>query len=293
MQSKQWLRAVVLAVFDSFSRLRKSSQGAKIVALWLQNVFSFSGAAKDYSEMPSLKKKGKNDWSVYSPPTNVIGCFEERADGVFLSRSEDELICLWEGAHRRERLGPICRTSRRIPQIEEGFISKPLAFGATDCFLLFLRANIGFTGQIGLVAMRTSMRAKNSIWLRHVMALTMTFIYLLRRNCRTRQRYRLDAELWENMAAISYRTRKTHRGAQSCSARANQNGCTLKLCNPFYVQILYISNFHCCTHSSFWFPFSHQEARGLGIGPTICSNMTCWRAVLLGDMVSVGTLKRT
>lgn len=88
------------------------------------------------------------------------GVFEEKGGcGVFAREpiKKGELICLWGGRIVAENeLDPNMEFfTQRILQIEEGFyLEAPLPLEPTDCFNHSCEPNIGFTGQIGLVAMR-------------------------------------------------------------------------------------------------------------------------------------------
>ena len=79
MQSTQWFRAVVLAVFDSvliviLSGAKNLSRNSKRPFASAQgdiikNVLYFGERAKDYSGRNAFTKtKGKNDRSIYLPP---------------------------------------------------------------------------------------------------------------------------------------------------------------------------------------------------------------------------------
>ena len=96
----------------------------------------------------------------YLNPKCDSGLFEEKGGcGVFAREpiKKGELICLWGGRIVAEdELDPnMPHFTQRILQIEEGFYleaSEPLE--PSDCFNHSCEPNVGFTGQIGLVAMR-------------------------------------------------------------------------------------------------------------------------------------------
>ena len=79
--------------------------------------------------------------------------------GVFTRENikKDELISLWGGRIVSEaELDPsIPRFAQRVVQLEEGlYLLTPEAEEPTDCFNHFCDPNMGFFGQIGLVALR-------------------------------------------------------------------------------------------------------------------------------------------
>ena len=88
------------------------------------------------------------------------GEFEEKGGcGVFAREPirKGELICLWGGRIVAENeLDPNMNFfTQRILQIEEGlYLEAPLPLEPTDCFNHSCEPNVGFTGQIGLIAMR-------------------------------------------------------------------------------------------------------------------------------------------
>ena len=88
------------------------------------------------------------------------GVFEEKGGcGVFAREpiKKGELICLWGGRIVAEHeLDPnMDYFTQRILQIEDGvYLEAPLPLEPTDCFNHSCEPNVGFTGQIGLVAMR-------------------------------------------------------------------------------------------------------------------------------------------
>lgn len=68
-----------------------------------------------------------------------------------------ELVSLWGGRIVAEHeLNPNMRNfTQRILQVEEGlYLETPEVLEPTDCFNHSCEPNVGFTGQIGLVAMR-------------------------------------------------------------------------------------------------------------------------------------------
>src|SRR5215217_4769840 len=109
MQSTQWFRAVVLAVFDS------------VFYLWRRLPKIIRG------EMPSPKRKERMTGQYYSHlnPKCDSGVFEEKGGcGVFAREpiKKGELICLWGGRIVAEKeLDPNMPSfTQRILQIEEG-----------------------------------------------------------------------------------------------------------------------------------------------------------------------------
>ena len=93
-------------------------------------------------------------------PKCGAGAFEEKGGyGVFAREpiKQGELVCLWGGRIvAADELDPAMEFfTQRILQIEEGFyIEAPLPLEPTDCFNHSCEPNVGFTGQIGLIAMR-------------------------------------------------------------------------------------------------------------------------------------------
>ncbi|HXF84425.1 MAG TPA: SET domain-containing protein-lysine N-methyltransferase [Anaerolineales bacterium] len=111
--------------------------------------------------MPAKKgKKMVGQYYSYLNPKCVSGAFEEKGGcGVFAREpiKKGELICLWGGRIvAEEELDPNMEFfTQRILQIEEGFyLEAPLPLEPTDCFNHSCDPNAGFTGQIGLIAMR-------------------------------------------------------------------------------------------------------------------------------------------
>jgi len=96
----------------------------------------------------------------YLNPKCDSGAFEEKGGcGVFARESikKGELLSLWGGRILAEQeLDPnIPDFTQRILQIEEGFyLETPASLEPSDCFNHSCEPNVGFTGQIGLVAMR-------------------------------------------------------------------------------------------------------------------------------------------
>lgn len=97
--------------------------------------------------------------SYLSPKCNS-GPFEAKGGcGVFAAQliHKDELVCLWGGRIISEdELDPnMPNFTQRILQIEEGlYLETPSALEPADCFNHSCDPNLGFTGQIGLRAMR-------------------------------------------------------------------------------------------------------------------------------------------
>jgi len=96
----------------------------------------------------------------YLNPKCDSGEFEEKGGcGVFAREPirVGELICLWGGRIVAENeLNPKMQFfTQRILQIEEGlYLEAPLPLEPSDCFNHSCEPNVGFSGQIGLVAMR-------------------------------------------------------------------------------------------------------------------------------------------
>ena len=96
----------------------------------------------------------------YLNPKCDSGQFEEKGGcGVFAREpiKKGELICLWGGRIVAEdELDPNMQFfTQRILQIEEGlYLEAPTPLEPADCFNHSCEPNVGFSGQIGLVAMR-------------------------------------------------------------------------------------------------------------------------------------------
>ena len=96
----------------------------------------------------------------YLNPKCDSGEFEEKGGcGVFAREpiKKDELICLWGGRIvAGNELDPgMPHFTQRILQIEDGFyLEAPEPLEPSDCFNHSCEPNVGFTGQVGLVAMR-------------------------------------------------------------------------------------------------------------------------------------------
>lgn len=98
-------------------------------------------------------------FSYLNPKCESRSSDEKGGCGVFAREPirKDELICLWGGRIVSEaELDPTMSDfNQRILQIEEGFyLMTPEALEPTDCFNHSCDPNLGFSGQIGLVAMR-------------------------------------------------------------------------------------------------------------------------------------------
>jgi len=113
-------------------------------------------------DMPSPKRKERMTGQYYSylNPKCQSGPFEEKGGcGVFACApiKKGELISLWGGRIVAEHeLDPeMPDFTQRILQIEEGFyLETPEILEPSDCFNHSCEPNVGFSGQIGLVAMR-------------------------------------------------------------------------------------------------------------------------------------------
>jgi uncharacterized protein len=96
----------------------------------------------------------------YINPKCQSGAFDEKGGcGVFASEpiTKGELISIWGGRVVAEHeLDPnMPDFTQRIIQIEEGlYLETPKLLEPTDCFNHSCEPNIGFSGQIALVAMR-------------------------------------------------------------------------------------------------------------------------------------------
>jgi SET domain-containing protein len=96
----------------------------------------------------------------YMNPKCESGSFDEKGGcGVFARKPihKGELLCLWGGRIVAEdELDPAMRNfNQRILQIDEGiYLETPEQLEPADCFNHSCEPNIGFTGQIGLIAMR-------------------------------------------------------------------------------------------------------------------------------------------
>jgi uncharacterized protein len=116
-------------------------------------------------ERPSPKRKERMTGQYYSHlnPKCDSGVFEEKGGcGVFAREpiKKGELICLWGGRIvSAAELDPNMQYfTQRVLQIEDGYyLEAPLPLEPTDCFNHSCEPNVGFTGQIGLIAMRDIM----------------------------------------------------------------------------------------------------------------------------------------
>lgn len=96
----------------------------------------------------------------YMNPKCESGSFGDKGGcGVFAREPipKGELICLWGGRIVAEHeLDPDMRDfNQRLLQIDEGlFLETPAILEPADCVNHSCEPNIGFTGQIGLIAMR-------------------------------------------------------------------------------------------------------------------------------------------
>jgi hypothetical protein len=172
MQSTQWFRAVVLAVFDSLEKERSATERTEfpeknlklpVFSVAKHTVFPLAQCQRIIlGEMPSTKRKERMTGQFYSHlnPKCDSGAFEEKGGcGVFAREPirKGELICLWGGRIVAENeIDPTMEFfTQRILQIEEGlYLEAPLPLEPTDCFNHSCEPNVGFTGQIGLIAMR-------------------------------------------------------------------------------------------------------------------------------------------
>jgi len=160
----------------------------------------------------------------YLNPKCDSGEFEEKGGcGVFAREPirRGELICLWGGRIVAENeLNPKMQYfTQRILQIEEGFyLEAPLPLEPSDCFNHSCAPNVGFSGQIGLVAMR-NIEAGEELNFDYAMCDGSNYdefdCYCGSENCRgRRKRHRLGApELWEkyNGYFMPYLARRIER----------------------------------------------------------------------------------
>jgi hypothetical protein len=106
------------------------------------------------------KERMTGQYLSYLNPKCQSGPFDEKGGcGVFARESirKDELICLWGGriVSEVELDATMSDFNQRIMQIEEGFyLMTPELLEPTDCLNHSCEPNLGFSGQIGLVAMR-------------------------------------------------------------------------------------------------------------------------------------------
>lgn len=97
--------------------------------------------------------------SYLSPKCQSAPHEEKGGCGVFAARPihRDELVAVWGGRIIGEdELDPqMSNFTQRILQVEEGlYLETPAALEPADCFNHSCDPNLGFTGQIGLRAMR-------------------------------------------------------------------------------------------------------------------------------------------
>jgi hypothetical protein len=113
-------------------------------------------------KMPSTTRKDRMTGQYYSymNPKCAAAPLEEKGGwGVFAREpiQRGELISIWGGRIvRADELDPnMPNFTQRILQIEEGlYLETPEPLEPTDCFNHSCEPNVGFSGQIGLVAMR-------------------------------------------------------------------------------------------------------------------------------------------
>ncbi len=119
--------------------------------------------AKDIlGETPSPKRKDKmsGQYTSYMNPKCAAAPLAEKGGwGVFAREpiQKGELISLWGGRIvSADELDPsMPNFTQRILQIEEGlYLETPEPLEPTDCFNHSCDPNVGFSGQIALVAMR-------------------------------------------------------------------------------------------------------------------------------------------
>ncbi len=167
MQSTQWLRAVVLTVFDSFvietSEVFLADSPSRRFQKRLPKSMNILGEMPSQAKQscgPKRKERMTGQFISYLNPKCDSGVFEEKGGcGVFAREPirKGELICLWGGRIVAENeLDPnMTHFTQRILQIEEGlYLEAPEPLEPSDCFNHSCEPNVGFSGQIGLVAMR-------------------------------------------------------------------------------------------------------------------------------------------
>ncbi|MEW6402925.1 MAG: SET domain-containing protein-lysine N-methyltransferase [Chloroflexota bacterium] len=98
-------------------------------------------------------------FSYLSPKCEARATGEKGGCGVFAREpiQKDDIICVWGGRVVTEaELDPnMPNFNQRILQIDEGlYLETPEALEPTDCFNHSCDPNAGFTGQVGLIAMR-------------------------------------------------------------------------------------------------------------------------------------------
>jgi len=98
-------------------------------------------------------------YSYLSPKCEARASGEKGVCGVFAREPirKGEVICVWGGRVVTEQeLDPsMPNFNQRILQIDEGlYLETPELLEPTDCFNHSCDPNLGFTGQVGLIAMR-------------------------------------------------------------------------------------------------------------------------------------------
>ena len=108
------------------------------------------------------KTKGKNDWSISLLYESEVrfGPFQDKGGcGVFAREpiKKGELLCLWGGrvVAEDEIDYNMPDLTQRVLQIDDNlYFLTPEILEPSDCFNHSCEPNAGFTGQIGLIAMR-------------------------------------------------------------------------------------------------------------------------------------------
>jgi hypothetical protein len=127
-----------------------------VLSLWCSTPKNILG------EMPSAKRKERmtGQFTSYLNPKCDSGQFEEKGGcGVFAREpiKKGELLALFGGRiAARDELDPTMpHFTQRVLQIEDDFyLITPDPLEPSDCFNHSCEPNAGFTGQIGIVAMR-------------------------------------------------------------------------------------------------------------------------------------------
>src|SRR4030095_16757715 len=148
LQSTQWFRAVVLWLFLFACIL--------VLSLWHRMPKIILG------EMPSPKRKERmtGQFHSYMNPKCDSGPFKDKGGcGVFAREpiKKGELLCLWGGKviAEDEIDYNMPNLTQRVLQIDDNlYFLTPEMLEPSDCFNHSCEPNAGFTGQIGLIAMR-------------------------------------------------------------------------------------------------------------------------------------------
>ena len=112
--------------------------------------------------MPLESENIMNELRIsYLNPKCQVDQYEDKGGCGVVAREpirKDEVISVWGGGRivLAEELDPAMESfTQRVIQVEEGlFLVATLPLEPTDCFNHSCEPNVGFSGQIGLVAMR-------------------------------------------------------------------------------------------------------------------------------------------